>query len=398
MTPKTIAFISPRYIEASAGGAEVACRLFAENLHREKGVSTEILTTCAEDHYTWLNVHKEGNFEKNGVLVRRFSVDTRKETGKFDKIAERLFYKQDITAEEERFFFDNNLNSQGLYEFIKKHADDYAFFIFVPYLFGLTVNGSRLVPEKTLLIPCLHDEPYAKLPLVRKTLSSVKGIICNSLPEAELVRNLGNVPPERTFVVGIGVDPPESVASPDALKRYPLRPPYIFYCGRREHGKSFFLLLEMFREYKKQNASSLQLVSAGSGYIPIAPSEKENIIDVGYVSEPVKARLYREALLTCQPSTKESFSIALMESWHQGRPVVVSRRSSVTEAWVRLSGGGFSFQDFFDFEQILNYSLSHPEVLERMGACGREFAQKNFSSKKIIDRFLKALIHFGYVI
>ena len=178
-----IAFIVPRYVESSAGGAEVACRHFAEKLKSMKGIPTEILTTCAEDHFTWLNIYPEGSFEKNGVTIRRFPVDKRKNGKEFDKLAIQLLFKQKISREEEQFFFNNNLNSQKLYDFIQTHEKEYAFFIFMPYLFGLAVNGSRLCPDKTLLVPCLHNEPYAKLSLIKNMFQNVKGIICNSPPE-----------------------------------------------------------------------------------------------------------------------------------------------------------------------------------------------------------------------
>ncbi|MBN1520998.1 MAG: glycosyltransferase family 4 protein, partial [Candidatus Aureabacteria bacterium] len=155
------------------------------------------------------------------------------------------------------------------------------------------------------------------------------------------------------------------------------------------------LLLEMFREYKKQNRNPLQLVTAGSRYVEILPHEKNFIIDAGFVPENVKARLYKNALLTCQPSTKESFSIAVMESWLQKRPVIVNARSEVTDYWVKLSRGGFSFRNFFELEEILNFSLSNKNILDKMGKDGYEFTCKNFTWEKIIDRFYEALVYFG---
>jgi glycosyltransferase involved in cell wall biosynthesis len=206
------------------------------------------------------------------------------------------------------------------------------------------------------------------------------------------------VAPEKTRVVGIGVSAPEQIAEEKVLQRHGIRPPYIFYCGRRERGKNFDLLVEMFREFKKQNPHPLQFVSAGSGRFPIAPSEKGSIIDAGFVSEDVKARLYRSALLTCQPSTKESFSIVIMESWLQGRPVVVCRRAAVTHYWTDLCHGGFSFDNFFDFEEILRYAAEHPDVLDAMGRSGHEFAMRHFQWETITDRFYKALLDFGYMV
>ncbi len=391
---RKIAFVSPRYVEASAGGAEVACRLFAENLRARKGIKTEILTTCAEDHFTWKNVHKEGAFEKNGVTIRRFKTDKRENEPEFLNISNKLSQKIPISRDEEEIFFKNNLNSSDLYDYLEKNKDSYDFVVFLPYLFGLSIYGSRICRDNGLILPCLHNEPYAKLDMVREMLRNAKGIICNSPPEAELVKDISGAERERIEVVGIGVSPQEKLADEKELEKYNINKPYIYYCGRREMGKNFFLLLEMFREYARHNRGKLMFVASGSGSFDILPSERDIIVDTSFVSEEMKALLYKKALLTCQPSTKESFSIAIMESWHQKRPVMVNKRADVTSYWVEISGGGFLFGDFYEFEQILNFSLENSDVLEKMGECGNYFVKKNFSWERITDRMFKALIKF----
>ncbi|MBN1522560.1 MAG: hypothetical protein JW928_08505, partial [Candidatus Aureabacteria bacterium] len=266
---KTVAFITPRYVEASAGGAEVACRFFAEKLTLIKGIPAEILTTCAEDHYSWKNFHQPGEFKKNDVTVRRFPADDRKNPDMYGAAAVKLEAKKKLSLEEEDFIFNNNINSQALYEFIRRHQKDYAFFIFTPYLFGTTVNGTKICPEKTLIRPCFHNEPYARTLRVKEMFRRVRGILCNSPPERDLVLKMTGISPEKTFLVGEAVETACLPSEEDILSRFSIRSPYLFYCGRREPGKNFPLLLEMFREYKKQNRNPLQLVTAGSRYVEI---------------------------------------------------------------------------------------------------------------------------------
>ena len=50
-----LAFVVQRYGLEINGGAEVHCRQLAERMSRHMHV--EVLTTCAEDHYTWRNVY-----------------------------------------------------------------------------------------------------------------------------------------------------------------------------------------------------------------------------------------------------------------------------------------------------------------------------------------------------
>ena len=395
-TPQKIAFIIPRYVESSAGGAEVACRHFAEKLKSQKGIPTEILTTCAEDNSTWKNTKDPGSVEKNGILVRFFPVEERKNPGEYLSAVLKNDAKQKLTPIEEDFYFNNNVNSESLYRFIKEHGEEYAFFIFTPYLFGTTVNGAKIHPHKTLIRPCFHDESYARMSSIKKMFQDVLGIICNSPMEKELIIQLGKVNDNKVFLAGEGVEASKEIEDENILSSLSITKPYIYYCGRRERGKNFDFLIELFREYKRQNKNSLQFVTSGTHAIEIMPSEISDIIDVGFVSESLKSRLYKSALLTCQASTKESFSIATMESWLQKRPVLVNKRSKVLDYWVRLSNGGFSFKTFYEFEELLNYSQQNQKVLDKMGKSGYEFTVANFKWEKIVDRFYKALIYFGY--
>ncbi|MGC8780466.1 MAG: glycosyltransferase family 1 protein, partial [Anaerolineae bacterium] len=65
-----LAFVVQRYGLEINGGSEVHCRQLAERLAAHMHV--EVLTTCAEDHYTWRNVYPAGAERVNGITVRRF--------------------------------------------------------------------------------------------------------------------------------------------------------------------------------------------------------------------------------------------------------------------------------------------------------------------------------------
>src|SRR5262245_53567603 len=73
-----IAFVAPRYGPQVLGGAETLSRVLAENL-AARGARIEVLTTCADDHFTWRNVHPEGTQSIGGLPVHRFAVDERRD-------------------------------------------------------------------------------------------------------------------------------------------------------------------------------------------------------------------------------------------------------------------------------------------------------------------------------
>ena len=75
-----------------------------------------------------------------------------------------------------------------------------------PYLFGLIYHASCVHPEKTYLVPCLHDEAFAYLDVFKGMFHSVAGYLFNAEPERELaVRLYGNLP-GKSHVVGMGID------------------------------------------------------------------------------------------------------------------------------------------------------------------------------------------------
>ncbi len=75
--PETLAFVIPWYGPGIAGGAEAECRATAGAL-AARGLSVEILTTCARDHASpGADDYPEGPDEIGGLPVRRFKVRPR---------------------------------------------------------------------------------------------------------------------------------------------------------------------------------------------------------------------------------------------------------------------------------------------------------------------------------
>ena len=163
MTKKRkIVFICPRYGIKAAGGAEKHAQGLAERLQAQ-GHGVEVFTTCAHDHFSWKNYYEEGRKRINNVLVYRFRVDGGRNTREFLSIQGQIDRGKKIPRQLQERWISESVNSTSLYRFIEKQKKKYDCFIFIPYLFGLTYFGAKVAPEKSLLIPCLHDEPFAYL-------------------------------------------------------------------------------------------------------------------------------------------------------------------------------------------------------------------------------------------
>lgn len=385
-----IAFVSPRWAPDAAGGAEVLSRSLAERL-AARGHRVEALATCADDPHTWRNVREPGEEMLEGVTVRRFSVNPGRVSKEFLEIQRRIGRGHRVTRSEEEEWIGGSVVSDGLDEWIASRGGGYDALIFVPYLFGVTWSGSSIFPEKSLLIPCLHDEPFARLSIYQEMFNRFRGFLFNSLPEMEFARRLFRIPRERSFLVAMGFDDVGEYDARRFVEERGLDGPFLLYAGRREGGKNTDLLMEYFRTWKGRNEGALKLVLIGSGDVNLQARDGENILDFGFVSPREKLDAMAASLAFCQPSTNESFSIVLMESWLAGRPVLVHGRCAVTRDHVERSDGGLWFDDYFTFEECLNRLLAHPGESASMGRAGGVYVRENYSWNAVLNRCEEAI-------
>ncbi|MDI3534976.1 MAG: hypothetical protein PWQ82_1341 [Thermosediminibacterales bacterium] len=387
---KKIAFVIPWFGEKIPGGAEAACRNISKHL-KQKGLDVEILTTCVKEFASdWnVNYYSEGLDRINNVPVRRFKIRFRN-THAFDQINYKLINKIKITREEEKIFFKEMINSPALYNYIRKNKEKYHCFIFTPYMFGTTYYGIKECPEKSVLIPCLHDESYAYLESVKEIFELSRGIIFLSNPEKELAEKLYNIDPIKKEVIGTGIDVPLNYDSERFIKKYNLKNPFILYAGRKDKGKNVDLLLNYFKKFKLRNPEYiLDLVLIGGGHIDIPVEIKEHVFDLGFVPLQDKYDAFSAAALLCQPSTHESFSIVIMESWICETPVLVNAKCEVTKSFCRQSNGGLYFNDFYEFEECIRFILDNKKIAMKLGKQGKNFVNKNFTWDVVSEKYIK---------
>lgn len=388
MSGETIAFVPCRYGTQVVGGAETLTRLLVEELAAREW-PVEVLTTCALDPYSWTNHFPAGVESIHGITVRRFPTESRKYTRKVFKTEQRILAGKRVSTRKQDFWIRNVVTSVSLRRYLDERRDDYRAFVFAPYLFGTTYQGVREVPEKSYIIPCLHDEPYAYLEVYRRLMRAAQGLMFNSVPEMELARRLyGDDLPGR--VVGMGFSP--HTANGDRFRyKYSIEGDFVLYCGRREIAKNTPVLLRYFCNYLENTGREVSLVLTGAGQIEIPFSFRNRVIDVGFVDERDLRDAYSAATVICHPSTKESFSIMILEAWLAGLPCLIHGDCAVTRHHVEQSGGGLWFTDYPTFHEALEFVLDHPEVRERMGERGRNYVLANYSWEEVIRNFAAVL-------
>jgi glycosyltransferase involved in cell wall biosynthesis len=389
-----IVFVTPWYGLEAVGGAENEARKTAEALYHLGGLDVEVFTTCAKNFSTNWNVnhHTEGLDSVNEVPVRRFPIRVR-DTEIFDQINYKLMRSIPITQEEERLFLKEMINSEKLCDFIRNHKEDYYFF-FIPYMFGTTYWGSKINPDRSFLIPCLHDESYAYLGTFKEMFNLIRGVCFNTHAEMELAKRLYSMRPEAPFIVRGGLDTDFQWDADRFRNKYGLEH-FLLYVGRKEDGKNVPILIEHFARYKRTNQSGLKLVLIGQGSLDIPANLKKEIIDLGFLPDQDKNDAYGAAFALCQPSLKESFSLVMMEAWLTSKPVIVHADCPVTLEHCRASQGGLYFANYYDFEGILEFLQAFPDVRDRLGSNGRRYVLENFTWERIVQNYIEALAHWG---
>ena len=383
-----VAFVVPRYGADVVGGAETLVRGLATHLAAE-GTAVEVLTTCARDHLTWQNAHRPGHTRDGAVTVRRFPAKAR-DTRRFHWLQQRILRGQRLRPEDERRWAEESVTSPELFAHLVRHREAYDVVGFAPYLFGTTLLGAPLVAERAVLIPCLHDEPFAYLDVVATVFRSCRGFLFNAHPEAALAEKLYGVGDRPAGVVGLGFDAPPPVDPEAFRRRHGLAGPLLLYLGRKEVGKNVPLLIRYALRYREMHRPDLTLVLCGDGPVT-APAGEHGVRDLGYLEPAEKAAAYAAATVVCQPSLNESFSIVLMESWLAGTPVLVHARCPVTSYHVHRAAGGLAFADFYEFAESLTALLEDAGRRAQLGRQGRAYVEAEYAWPAVMGRLREAL-------
>ncbi len=394
---KRYLFVVPRYGEKVGGGAETLVREVAERLAL-RGDTIEVFTTCALDNRTWDNVLPEGRSTEGGVVVSRFPVDARS-LDIWVPLQIRISEGMLLTPDEQLQWLEHGVNSSALYAELHRRSSEFAACFFAPYLFGTTFFGSLVDPGRSVLIPCLHDEHYAYVDVIRSMFRLTRGCLFNAAPEMDLARGLyGHLTGGE---VGMGFDPFPAKYVSELTPYFEDASPYVLYLGRKETGKNAHVLVDNFMAFKDGLAEgapgkNLKLVVVGGGsfadlYRPQALN-RSDIVDLAHVSERDKHRLVKHALVLCQPSTNESFSIVLMEAWLLGAPVLVHAGCPVTRAHAIEAGGGLYFGDAEEFSAVLGQLLadevkSSSSLRARLSAGGAAYVRSKYDWAEVLARF-----------
>lgn len=412
MEKKRIAFVVIRYGEEINGGVEYHCRMLAERLADDYIV--EVLTTCVCNTTTGENELPEGGDFSNGVLVRRFKAapverNHHEQYLKAEKSARKLRrllyrwkllryianihpiwsykYEDELKAFQSYPFYSTDMNC-----YIKDHKDNYAAFIPLNLAEPTTYFSSMEVPEKTILIPTLHNQNVFFKALQTRIMTNVSYIGFNTEAEQKLAERIFGKKMSSHGIISVGVESVQAASWEMVQEKYRLPEKYLLYMGRITASKTGDVF-RYFKSYKERfSESSLQLVLMGGGGTLEQKCNYPDAIYTGFVSEEEKMAILQHACVVVNPSKYESLSLMLLEAMSQGIPVLVNGLCDVLkEHCIKSNGAALYYTDERGF--VLNlHKLETSETIRReIGQKAIKYVRQNYDWTVILDRLKKAI-------
>jgi len=393
MTSRRVALVPTRYGDEVVGGSEAVLRE-AGHLLAERGWEVEVLTTTASDHHTWANSYAPGASSDGALTIRRFPIVHDGDKLGRDTIEMRIQLGLPVTPDEQRVWLNGNFRVPELFHHLVRSSDDYAAIVLSPYLFWTTVNCALVAPEKTVVMPCLHDEYYAYLEIMRPVLAEPAQVWFLSEPEHELGHRLGPIAADHR-VTGAGVHVPAECDAQKGRELAGTERPFVYYGGRREGGKGWDELLGAFTRAVVEFGADIDLVTTGIGEIFPAGVVADRVIDLGLVDDATRPHIYAAAAAYVQPSRNESFSRTIMESWLAGTGVIANAASDVVAWHCERSGAGLVYSGPDELVQALVLVGERPDALRSLGPAGREYVLREYAWAAVIERMDTALQALG---
>lgn len=411
MAKEKICFVIRQYGLEVNGGAEYHCRMLAERLTTDYDV--EVITSKIIDYNTLEEYYSNDIDLVNGVRVLRFSCapfskqrheQSRKNT-KFARKVRRNLYRLGLLKgianihpvwdlgikEEEQLLQSDGFYSPEALNYLKENQGQYKAILPIWYVSPFTIYGAQIAPQKTILIPALHDESEAFRSIHTHVFTKVNHIAFNTHEETQLAEHIfGNKMSKNSIVaVGVETDFDEVATQEELTEKFHLPSRYIHYFGRVCESK-MEQLIPWFVAYKEKNPSDLKLVLTGKLFQEKV--DHPDIIYTGFVSDAEKIGLIKHATLVINPSKLESLSLLLLEAMNLGKTVMVNGKSEVMKGHaIRSNHAAAYYDNEQDFQQIINKYLENPALIQENKQKAMDYVQSHYDWKIILDK-LKHLI------
>lgn len=379
--PGRLAVVMPRFGSDFAGGAERSLTRIAKAL-ATRGWQVEIFATDAEDEAGRRSKGRTGTRHEAGLLVHRYPV----EAGSPEKL-ERLLHHAESGPADLAALLPLLPRSAKLVDALDQRRTDFNAILVGPYSHGLTWQIAARMPDQTVLVPCFHNEALAQHPALLHMCRSVAGLLYHSPEEQGFAESRLGINHPISEVIGTWLEPPRGDAE-RGRKRIGSR--YLLYCGRFIAEKGFRRLLDWMARLHEENGNAPKLVVIGRR--DEAVPQQPWLVDLGFVDEARKCDLLAGAEALVLLSANESLSLAVLEAWNEGTPVIVSAESEVLLGQIMRSNGGVAVADYEQFASAVRSLEACPDLWRIRGAAGQRFVEQNYRNREAFAQRIEAVL------
>jgi glycosyltransferase involved in cell wall biosynthesis len=264
----------------------------------------------------------------------------------------------------------------------------------IPHLFPEYLNNGR------------KEKYYA---LARQAVERAEKIITISRRSEKDLIGHWNIDPAKITVSHIDVDEAykrkvSPAESQKVLRKYKLKPGYIYNAGGLEKRKNIETLILAYRDLAERNKHSRflenfpQLAISGKLMPHLSPLilDAQKLIDklnlhsqvrlLDFVPQKDMPALYHNAGLFVYPSLYEGFGLPILEAMNQGVPAIASKRSSLPEVGLD-SVLYFDPKSEKDLAMVMKNVLTNQDLRKALKKRGQERA-RSFSWDSFVKKFL----------
>jgi len=382
-----LAVVVQRYGLDINGGAELHARYVAEHLSRQAEV--EVVTTCARDYITWRNELPAGDSELNGLRVRRFPVRRERDPERFGLNSRYVFGDAHSVAEELAWLDSEGPASPALVSHIRRNEAGYDFFIFFSFRYYHAYHGIRAAPSRAVLVPTAERDGAVGLSIFGPIFRGVRALMYNSFEERAMIQAASGNERVPHVVVGVGSEVPARADPQRFRQKYGITSPFVVYVGRIDENKGCKELFDHFLRYTQAVRSDLSLVLMGNSILPIP--DHARIRHLGFTPDEDKYDGIAAAEALVMPSYFESLSMAALEAWALGKPVLANGKCDVLQGQCLRSNAGLFYESDEEFIETLALLQSNRRLSAALGRNGREYYQRHYAWPVIVRKYMELL-------
>ena len=371
-----------RYGDGVAGGAEAHARSVVQRLAPHFAI--EVVTTTAQDYWTWDHVLAAGTDKVDDVPVRRFRVEEGR--ARDFRRYERAAFSSGATLDDERGF----VRKQGPYvpellEYVHERGAEVDHALFFTYIYLPTALGLPLIPDRAVLVPTAHEEPAIRLSVYRALFHAPRAIAFNTEEERAMVQRIFRNARIPNDIVGVGVDVPDDRSPERFRERHAIDGPFFLYVGRIVESKGMHELFDHWARWQDRSARKATLVLIGDAEMAIPA--RADVKHLGRLGDQDKYDAYAACEAFLMPSRLESLSIVTLEAWACGRPTVTSASSPVLASMGRRAGAGIPYASSAEFAEICELLLERPTLRDALGRSGAAFVRRTYAWPLVVEKY-----------